>query len=142
MINIIINKLTGPLRPSMAHYEHLRENPDEWSNQRVRMAIITTEFQQWDKHPRQDDSKDQGKMPTIEDRIQLKAGTEERKKSSGNRRDFVPQHQIDRRKKERRCFKCGRKNHQASDCEYVWVLQTAPLKYTSNLNQKIGRAHV
>ena len=25
MINMIINKLTGPLRRSMAHYEHLRE---------------------------------------------------------------------------------------------------------------------
>ena len=30
MINIIVNKLTGPLLRSMAHYEHLRENPDEW----------------------------------------------------------------------------------------------------------------
>ena len=32
MINIIINKLTGPLRRSIAHYEHLRENPDECRN--------------------------------------------------------------------------------------------------------------
>ena len=46
------------------------------------------------------------------------------------------QHQIDRRKKESRCIKCGRKNHQASDCEYAWVSQTPPLKYTSNHNQE------
>ena len=58
MINIIINKLTGPLRRSMAHYEHLREIPDEWRKQLVRMDIITTEFQRRDKHPGQDDSKD------------------------------------------------------------------------------------
>ena len=31
MINIFINKLTGPLWRSMAHYDHLLENPDEWS---------------------------------------------------------------------------------------------------------------
>ena len=73
------------------------------------MDIITTEFQRRDKHPRQDDSKDQRKKRTFDDRIQLKAGTEEKKKSSGNKRDLVPQDQIDRRKKERRCFKCGRK---------------------------------
>ena len=29
MINIIINKLSGPLRRSMADYEHLCDNPDE-----------------------------------------------------------------------------------------------------------------
>ena len=28
-INIIMNNVTGPLRRSMAHYEHLRENRDE-----------------------------------------------------------------------------------------------------------------
>ena len=58
MINIMINKLTGPLRRSMAHYEHLRENHDEWRKQLVRMDIITAEFQGRDKHPRQDDRKD------------------------------------------------------------------------------------
>ena len=58
MINIIINNVTGPLRRSMAHYEYLRENPDECSKQLVRMGIITTEFQRRDKHPCQDDSKD------------------------------------------------------------------------------------
>ena len=100
------------------------------------MDIITTEFQQRDKHPRQDDNKDRGKKRTFEDRIQLKAGTEEKKKSSGRQRDFLPQDQIDSRKKESRCFKCGRKNHQASDCEYGWVSQTPPLKYTSNHNQE------
>ena len=44
MINIIIAKLSGPLRRSMAHYEHLRDNLDEWRKQLVRMDIITTEF--------------------------------------------------------------------------------------------------
>ena len=52
MINIIINKLTGSLRPSMVYYEHLRENPDEWRKKLVRMDIITTEFQRRHKHPR------------------------------------------------------------------------------------------
>ena len=130
MINIIINnlKLTGPLRRSMAHSEQLWENPNEWRKQLVRMDIITTEFQRREKHPRQDDSKDRGKKRTFEDRIQLTAGTEEKENSSGNKRDFVPEDQIDRRKKESRCFKCGRKNHQASDCEYGCVSQTPPLK--------------
>ena len=136
MINIIINKLTGPLGRSMAHYEHLWENPDEWKQQLVRKDIISTEFQRRDKHPRQDDNKDQGKKRTYEDRIQLKAGTAEKKKSSGNKRDFVPQYQIDGRKKESRCVKCGRKNHQPSDCEYGCVSQTPPLKYTSNPKQE------
>ena len=45
IINIIINKLRGPLRHSMAHYEHLRENPDEWRKLVIRMDILTTEFQ-------------------------------------------------------------------------------------------------
>ena len=121
MINIIINKLKGPLRRSMTHYEHLRENPDEWRKQLVRMDIITTEFQRRDKHPRQDDNKDRSKKHTFKDRIQLKAGSEEKKRSSGNKRDFVPQDQIDRRKKASRCLKCGRKNQQASDCEYGCV---------------------
>ena len=43
---------------------------------------------------------------------------------------------MDRRKKQRRCGKYCRKNHQASDCEYGWESQTHPLKYTSNLNQE------
>ena len=136
MINIIMNKLTGPLRRSMAHYEHLRENPDGWRKQLVHKYIITTEFQRRDKHPRQDDNKDRGKKRTFEDRIQLKVGTEEKQKSSGNKRDFVPQDQIDRRKKESGYFECGRENHQASDCEYGCVSQTLPLKYTSNPDQE------
>ena len=136
IINIIINKLTGPLRRSMAYYEHLRENPDECSKQLLRMDIITTEFQRRDKHPRQDDSNDRSKKRTFEDRIQLKAGSEDKKKKSVDKRDFVPQDQIDRRKKESCCFPCGRKNHSASDCEYGWVSQTPPLKYTSNPNQE------
>ena len=135
MINRIINKLTGPLCRSMAHIEHLRENPDEWRMQLLRMDIITTEFQRRDKHPRQDDNTDRGKKRTFEDRIQLKAGTEEKEKSSGSKRDFVPQDQIDRRKKESRCFRCGRKNHQPSACEYGGVSQAPPLKYASNPNQ-------
>ena len=136
MINIFITKLSGPHHRSMAHYEHLRENPDEWRKQLVRMYIITPEFQSRDKHPRQDDSNDRRKKRTFEDRIQLKAGTEEEKKSSGNKRDFVPQDQMDRRKKQRRWFKCGRKAHQASDCGYGCVLPTPLLKYTSNPNQE------
>ena len=135
-MNIIINKLTAPLRRSMAHYEHLRENPEEWRKQVVRMDIITTEFQPRDKQPRQDDSEYPGKKRTFEDRIQLKAGSEDKKNKSGDKRDFVPQNQIDRREKDSRCFKCGRNNHQASEYEYGWVSKTPPLKYTSNPNQE------
>ena len=135
-MNIIINKLTGPLRRSMPHYEHLRENPDECRKPLVRMDIITTELQRRDKHSCQDDSKDRSKKHTFEDGIQLKAGSEEKKKYSGNKRDFVLQDQRDRRKKQSRCFKCGRKYHEASDCEYDCVSQTPPLKYTSNPNQE------
>ena len=43
---------------------------------------------------------------------------------------------MDRRMKQRRCIKCDRKHHQASDCEYGCVSQTPPLKYTSNPNQE------
>ena len=89
MINIIINKLTGPLRRSMAHSEHLRENPNEWREQLVRMEIITSDLQRRDTHSRQDDNKYRGNNGTFEDRIQLKAATEEKKKSRGNKRDFV-----------------------------------------------------
>ena len=85
MINIIINKLRGPLRHSMAHYEHLRENRDEWGKQLVRMDIITREFQRRDKQPRQCDSKDRSKKRTCTDRIHFKAGSEEKKKSSSNK---------------------------------------------------------
>ena len=136
IINIIINKLTGTLRRSIADYEHLRENPEEWRNQLVRMDIITTQFQRRHKHPRQDDSKEPSKKRIFEYRIQLKAGSEEKKNSSGTQRDYVLQDRIDSRKKESCCFKCGRKNHQASACEYGWVSQTPPLKYTSNHNQQ------
>ena len=136
MINTIINKVTGPLRRSMARYEHLRQNPDEWSKQLVHMDIITTEFQRRDKHPRQDDSKERSKEGTFEDRIKLKVGSEHKTKSSANKRDFVPQDQIDSGKKESHCFKCGRKHHQASDCECGCVSQTPQMKYTSNLNQE------
>ena len=69
MIHIIINKLTGPLRCSMAHYEHLREIPDEWRKQCVRMDIMITEFQRRDKDPRLDDSKYQGKKRTCENKL-------------------------------------------------------------------------
>ena len=100
------------------------------------MDIITTAVQCRDKYPRRDISKDQSKKRTIQDSIQLKAGSEEKNESSGNNREFVPQDQIDRRKKESLCFKCGRKNYQASECEYGWVSETPPLKYTSNHNQE------
>ena len=102
------------------------------------MDIITTEVQQRDKHPRQDDSKDRSKKHTFEDRIQHKAGSEEEEKPSGYKRDFVLQDQIDRRKKQSRYFKCGRKNHHASDWEYGWASQAPPLQYTSNHNQEPG----
>ena len=105
IINIIINKLTGPFRRSMAYSEHLRENPDEWRKQLVRMDIITTEFQRRDKNPPQDDCKDRKQQRTFEHRIQHKAGLEYKKNNSGDKRDFVPQDQIDRRQKDRRCFK-------------------------------------
>ena len=84
MINIIINKLTGPLRRSIAHYKHLGENPAEWRKQLVRMDIITMEFQRRDKHPRQDDNEDCGKKCTWEDHIQPKGGSEDQKKQSGD----------------------------------------------------------
>ena len=100
------------------------------------MDIITTELQRRDKHPRQDDSKDRSKKRTFEDRIQLKAGSEDKKQKSVAKRDVVPQDQINRRKKQSHCFKCCRKNHQASDCEYGCVSSTPPLKYTSNPNQE------
>ena len=109
-VNIIINKLTGPLRRSMADYKHLREHPDEWRNQLGLMDIITSEFQRRDQHPRQDD-KDRGKKHAFEDRIQLEGESDDQKKNSGDKRDFVPQVQIDSRNKDSRCFKCGRKNH-------------------------------
>ena len=136
MINIIINKLTGPLRRSMAHYEHLRENPSEWRMELVRMYIITTEFQRRDKHPHQDDSKDRGKKRTFEDRIHIKGGSEHKKKNCSNKRDFVPEDHIDRRKHDSRCFKGGRKNHQVSQCAYHCVFKTPPLKYTNNPYQE------
>ena len=120
----------------MAYYEHLRENPDEWRKQLLRMNIIPTEFQRRDKQPGQDDSKARSKKRTFEDRIQLKGGTEDEKMSRGNKRAFVLQDQIDHGKKESRCFKCGRNNNQASDCACGWVSQTPPLKYTSNRNQE------
>ena len=85
MINIIINKLTAPLRRSVAHYEHLRENPHEWRKQLIRMDIITTELQRRDKHPRQDDRKDRSKKRTFQDRIQFKARSEDKKKKSGDK---------------------------------------------------------
>ena len=110
MINIIINTLSGPLRSSMADNEQLRENPDEWRKQLIRMDIITTDFQRRDKHPRQVDNKDRSKKRTFEDRIQLQQGSENKKNKSGDKRDFVLQEQIDRRKKDSRSFKCGRKN--------------------------------
>ena len=99
------------------------------------MYIITTEFQRRDKLRRQDASKDQGKKRTFENRIQLKAGSDHKKKNNADKRDFVPQDQIDRRKKYSRCFKCGRENHQASGCEYGWVSKTRLLKYIRNHNQ-------
>ena len=135
IINIIITKLSGPLRRSVAHYEYLRDNPDEWRKQLVRMDIITTEFQRRDKYFRQNDNKDRGKKRTLENRIQLKEGSEN-KNQSGDKRDFVQQEQIDRRMKDSRCFKCGRKNHQASECECGWVSKTLPVKYNSNPNQE------
>ena len=98
--------------------------------------LTSTEFQQRDKDPRQDDSKVRSKKRTLEDRIQLKAGSEEKRKSCSNKRDFVPQDQIDRSKKESCCVKCGSKYHQGSDCKYGWVLQTPRVKYTSNHNQE------
>ena len=118
MINISIHKLAGPLRRSMVHYEHLRENSDKWRKQLVCMDIITTEFGRRDKHSSQDDNKDRGKKHMFEDRIQLKGGSEDKKKKSGDKRGVVLQEQIDRRRKATRCFKCSRKNQQASDCDH------------------------
>ena len=58
MIYIIINKLTGRHCRSMAYYEHLCENRDEWRKQLVLMDIITSELQRRNKHACQDNSKD------------------------------------------------------------------------------------
>ena len=134
MINIIINKLTCPLRRSMAHYKYLHQNPNESQQELVRMDIITTKFQRGDKHRRQDDSKDRGKKRTIENRIHLKG--KDKNMKSDDKRDFELQEQIDGRKKASRCIKCSRKNHQGSECEYGYVYKTPPLKYTNNLKQE------
>lgn len=83
-INIIINKLTGPPRRSMAHYEHLRKNPEECEKQLVRMDMISTEFQRRDEHPREDDSKNLGKKRTFEDRVQLGGVPEKKKRPQQN----------------------------------------------------------
>ena len=136
MINIIINKLRAPLRRSMAHYEHLQEYPDEWGKQLVRMDMITTELQPRDKHDCQDASKDRNEKRTFKHRIQLKAGSGEKKKFSSNKREFVPPDRIACRKQESRCLKCGRKNQQASDCECGCASETPPLKDNRNPNQE------
>ena len=100
------------------------------------MDIVTTEFQRRDNHPRQDNSKDRGKKRSFEDRIRLQAGSEDKKNNSGDKRDFVLQDQIDRGKNDRRCFKCGRKNHQATEYEYGCVYKMPALKYTSDPNRE------
>ena len=89
-----------------------------------------------DENPCQDDNKDRGKKRAFEDRIQLKAGTEDEEVSSRNEQDFVPQQQITRRKKESRCYKCIRKYHRTSQWECGQLSQTPPLKYISNHNQE------
>ena len=124
IMNKIIDKLSGPLRCSMAHYEHLHENSDEWSKKPVRMDIITTEFPCWHKQPCLYHIQYRGKKHTFEDRMQLKGGSEYNQKKSSDKRDFVQQAQMDSRLKARRCFKCGRDKHQASACEYGWVHRT------------------
>ena len=125
MINIIINKLSGPLRRSMAHYEHLRENQDEWRKQLVRMDIITTEFQRKDKHLRQDDNKDRGKKSTFEDRILPHGGTKKRERHQFNSEgDRVPHEVKGKRKKDGRCFKCGMRNHKVEACPKKWRANT------------------
>ena len=134
-MNIRINKPSGPLGYRMAHCEHVGSNPTELRNKLVCMRIITMEFQCMDENPRQDDNKDRGKKRAFEDRIQLKAGTEDEEVSSRNEQDIVPQQQITRRKKESRCYKCIRKYHRTSQWECGQLSQTPPLKYTSNPNQ-------
>ena len=129
MINIIITKLSGPLRRSMAHYEHLRDNPDEWRKQLVRMDIITTEFQRRDKHPRQDDNKDRSKKRTFEDRIQLQGKSEKKDRPQYNSEgDRVPHEVKEKRKKDGRCFKCGMSNHKFEACPNKWRANTPPFK--------------
>ena len=129
MINIIINKLTGPLRCSMAHYEHLRENPDEWRKQLVRMDIITSELQGREKHPRQDDSKDRSKEHTFEDRVQLRGGPEKKDRSQQNSDgERVPYELKEKRKKDGLCFKCGMSNHKFDACPNKWRPSTPPFR--------------
>ena len=133
MINIIINKLTGPLRRSMTHYEHLRENPEERRKQLVGMDIITTGFQRRDKHPRQDDSKDRGKTRTFEDRVQLRGGPEKKDRPQQNSEgERVPYEVKEKLKKDGRCFKCGMSNHKFDACPNKWRASTPPFRSGPN----------
>ena len=100
MINIIIHELTGPLRRSMAYYEQLHENPDEWCKQLIRMDIITSEFQRREKHPRQVDSKDRGKKHTFQDRVQLHGKLEKKHRRQHNSEGHRVPHGVKKKRKK------------------------------------------
>lgn len=117
MVNLMINKLSGPLHLTIALFECLRLRHIDRRAQLVRMYIINTNLQYRDTHTRQRHNDQQTKKHTFAHLIQLKGGLVEEKKYSGNKRDFTPQDQRDRSNQESHCFKCGRKTYEASACE-------------------------
>ncbi len=57
-----------------------------------------------------------------------KTGIEQGKVGNKRKDTRVPKETIDRRRKEGKCFKCGRKNHMAKECKTGYRLEDAEPK--------------
>ena len=92
------------------------------------MDFITTKFQKKEQDNR---SKGQGKKRSLEEWVLWREGEvgSERKKG-----ELVAKEIWDKEKVERRCMKCGRRNHPAQDCKAPSRAKT-PL-VSNNTNQE------
>jgi len=121
LINIILNGIPSRLRLAMAHYEDLRSNPMRWKQKLLEMDVATTEFHHKDSNAK---NEDKGKKHSFEDRTQLKRGDEPKDKPTFG--ESVFNSTKDKRRKEERCIKCGRKGHFLCDCKTGWRAKTLP----------------
>ena len=85
----MINKLSGNLQHSMAHYEHSHSNPTQWRAQLAQMDIICDECQCSDEHPHQYSTNEYNENHTFGDGMYSRAASEGTIMYSGYKGDFL-----------------------------------------------------
>ena len=124
LIRIILMGIKPDLRKSMSHYEKERSNLAEWRKRLVEMDLAEFEGQKRDNNnrwgnQRENQRENQGSNPrkrTFDNTNKYTNNGKNENPAKNTKpaildRPWIPDETIEKRKKEGRCRKCGRKGH-------------------------------